>query len=192
MIGKSTEALLCAIWGEDISDNSFERIIYGDNAAAIGLAHGVTTSSWRTRHLRIRSSVLKEALSDSNINPGGRWKLLHLKGTELVADGLTKPLVGQAFFKFIEDLGLRKGGTENPTTSTQSSSTTGAENGGVAMRALVLGGLLLSTVEAKDEYDDADEDYTIIWLTGAVLMAMGAIYTGQLLHSASRFCLRRL
>ena len=91
-VGKATEALLCAIWGKGINSNTFDRAIYGDNAAAIGLAHGVTTSSWRTRHLRIRARVLKEALSDSNINPGGRWKLLHLKGTEMVANGCTKPL----------------------------------------------------------------------------------------------------
>ena len=38
--------------------------IYGDNAAAIGLAHGVTTSSWRTRHLRIRARVLNKRSSE--------------------------------------------------------------------------------------------------------------------------------
>ena len=74
------------MWGPAIRGNTFDRIIYGDNAAAIGLAHGVTTSSWRTRHLRIRASVLKEALNATAAYPGERWKLLHLKGTELVAD----------------------------------------------------------------------------------------------------------
>lgn len=90
------------MWGEELSNNSIERVMYGDNAAAIGLAHGTTTSSWRTRHLRIRSSLLKEALAVH------LWRAIHLKGTELVADGCTKPLQAQAFFKFLEDLGMMR------------------------------------------------------------------------------------
>ena len=50
------------------------------------------------------SSFLKEALD--GVASDGAWKLLHLRGTELVADGLTKPLAGQAFFKFVDDLGF--------------------------------------------------------------------------------------
>ena len=189
VVGKATEALLCAIWGEDINQNTFDRVIYGDNAAAIGLAHGVTTSSWRTRHLRIRASVLKEALSDSTINPGGRWKLIHLKGTELMADGCTKPLQGQAFAKFVEDLGLKRGCLE--TTPTTNLTTDGGGNHGAAVRALVVGSLLLSTAEGHVESED-DGDLTLIWVTGAILMMMGAVYVGQLLHSATRCCLKRL
>ena len=193
VVGKATEALLCVIWGEDIKSNTFDRVIYGDNAAAIGLAHGVTTSSWRTRHLRIRASVLKEALNDSKANPGGRWKLLHLKGTELVADGLTKALLGQAFLRFVEDLGLQRANNERASSSTGDGTTsTGADHEGAAMRALVIGSLMLSSAEAYEEEPESDGDFTWIWVTGAVLMAMGAIYTGQLLHSASKFCLRRL
>ena len=80
LAGRASEALLCAIWGEDLNANTFERVMYGDNAAAIGLAHGVTAASWRTRHLRIRSSILKEALQESSDVPGGQWQLIHLKG----------------------------------------------------------------------------------------------------------------
>ena len=40
LAGRATEALLCAMWGEEITNNSFERVMYGDNAAAIGLALG--------------------------------------------------------------------------------------------------------------------------------------------------------
>ena len=107
--GRATEALLCAMWGEPLAANSFERVIYGDNAAAIGLAHGNSNTSWRTRHLRVRSNILREALEEQNSYPGGPWKLNHLKGTELVADGLTKPLMGQSFEGFQRDLGLKSG-----------------------------------------------------------------------------------
>ena len=56
----------------------------------------------------------------------------------------------------------------------------------------MVGGTLLSMAEAYDEEPEAEGDLTWVWVTGAVLMAMGAIYAGQLLHSASKFCLRRL
>eukprot|EP00435_Cladocopium_sp_Y103_P031550 s2731_g8.t1 len=63
LIGRATEALLCAIWGVPLDKNNpFSRSIYGDNMAAIGLASGNTCASWRTRHLRIRASILKEAM----------------------------------------------------------------------------------------------------------------------------------
>ena len=38
--GRSIEALLCTMWGEPLKDNRFQRVLYGDNVAAIGLAHG--------------------------------------------------------------------------------------------------------------------------------------------------------
>ena len=37
----------------------------------------------------------------------GGWILLHLRGDELVADGMTKALVGQSQEKFITDLCMR-------------------------------------------------------------------------------------
>ena len=140
LAGRSSEALLCAIWGEELNSNSFERVMYGDNAAAIGLAHGVTASSWRTRHLRIRSSILKEALQDNPDVPGGKWQLIHLKGTELVADGCTKPLTGQSFFRFIEDLGLKKGTSVEDTQSKlpkEEAVRTGSGGGFAAAKAIV-------------------------------------------------------
>ena len=90
------------MWGEQLTANSFERVIYGDNAAAIGLAHGNSSNSWRTRHLRVRSNILREAIEGQPSFPGGSWKLNHLKGTELVADGMTKPLKGRVLKAFSE------------------------------------------------------------------------------------------
>ena len=49
-VGRSMEAMICAMINEKVGTNAIERVIYGD------------TSSWRTRHLRVRSSFLKEAL----------------------------------------------------------------------------------------------------------------------------------
>ena len=98
----------------------------------------------RTCHLRIRSSILKEALQDNSEVPGGKWRLVHLKGTELVADGCTKPLHGQAFARFLEDLGLNQGGTMEKNNyagaTTAAASTT--DQRGATIAVLVTGGFL--------------------------------------------------
>ena len=192
LAGRASEALLCAIWGEEINSNSFERVMYGDNAAAIGLAHGVTASSWRTRHLRIRSSILKEALQENSEVPGGKWQLIHLKGTELVADGCTKPLNGQAFFGFLEDLGLKRGLQAEEVRGTTSTDDGPKDDGrGAAILALTTGSLLLSGVDGEYETEE-DLDTSAIWATGAILMALGAIYAGQVIYGVASCCLRRL
>ena len=184
--GRAMLALLCSMM--DVAPTSIEKILYGDNSAAISMAHGTGTSSWRTRHLRVRASFLKEALD--GITSDGLWKLFHLRGTELVADGLTKPLHGQAFFRFLEDLGI-----ERRLELTQSEEVAEVHGGGennVAMRAMVLGSMLLSAAEATQEDGTEESDLAPLLFIGVLLMALGAFQAGQILHGASRCCLRRL
>ena len=203
LIGRATESLLCAMWGHPLNRNPFTRTIYGDNLAAIGLASGNTCASWRTRHLRIRASILKEAMEEECEVPGGIWRLLHLKGSELVADGLTKQLLGQAFARFVMDLGLRRevamssssavAGEDRPEESQNSStsgvgpSSSGAPGDFAAVKAIVLGSTLLSVAEAS-QGAQPEEDFTPVWVAGATLMALGAV-VGQIV---SRCCLKRL
>ena len=52
---------------------------------------------------------IREAIEGQPSFPGGSWKLNHLKGAELVADGVTKPLMGQSFEDFQQDLGMKSG-----------------------------------------------------------------------------------
>ena len=192
LVGRATEALLCAIWGVPLRSNSSSGVIYGDNMAAIGLANGTACASWRTRHLCIRAAILREAIDDAGTAPGGSWRLPHLKGSELVADGLTKHLLGQSFFKFVEDLGLTRPSSEISASALRKNLSAGSGGaGGAAMRAMVLGGMLLSAAEGRSEEEEFD-DFKLVWIAGIVLMTMGAIYTGQLLHSVSNFSLRRL
>ena len=47
--GRSMEAMICAMIKEPMGQSTVERVIYGDNAAAIAVAQGTGTSSWRTR-----------------------------------------------------------------------------------------------------------------------------------------------
>jgi hypothetical protein len=187
--GRATEALICSMLKEPVGQNSLERVIYGDNMAAISMARGTGNATWRTRHLRVRSSFLKEALD--GVAPDGAWKLLHLRGTELVADGLTKPLAGQAFFKFVDDLGFAGARAENSNEEPMEHATGGGGNHAV-IRTMALGSVLLSTAEGASDENDAGEDFSLIWTTGLILVAMGAVYAGQLFHSATKCCLKRL
>ena len=164
-------------------------VIYGDNMAAISMAHGTGNATWRTRHLRVRSSFLKEALD--GVASDGAWKLLHLRGTELVADGLTKPLAGQAFFKFVDDLGFA-GSRADGSKKEPTDHAAGGGGNNAAIRPMGLGSMLLSTAESAPEVNDAGEDFSLIWTTGLLLVAMGAVYAGQLFQSATKCCLKRL
>ena len=188
--GRSTEALICSMIKEPVGKNSLERVIYGDNMAAISMAHGTGTASWRTRHLRIRSSFLKEALEGAA--PDGAWKLLHLRGTDLVADGLTKPLSGQAFHKFAEELGISP--KRDPGENEESSASNGG--GGIinasAVRAIMIGSVLASTAQALEEQEEDGLEMTPILVAGAVLMTLGAVYAGHLVCEATQCCLRKL
>ena len=178
--GRSVEAMICAMLKEPVGSPVLQRIIYGDNAAAISIAHGTGQANWRTRHLRLRSSYLREAVD--GIAPGGIWRLLHLRGTELVADGLTKPLSGQAFFAFLMDLGMKR-----PSKPDEDDHGSGAQ---AAVMTLMAGSLLLFGCDTTSGSSEADS--ATLWVGGALLMAIGAIYVGQLTCNGVRCCLRRL
>ena len=104
-----------------------------------------------------------------------------------MADGLTKPLQGQAFAAFVTDLGMQQ-------QQQQPDRRDGDEQGGsrnVAVMTLVAGSMLLSGTDSVPE-DDGDADSQVIWTCGAILMALGAIYAGQLAFSGAKCCLKRL
>ena len=97
---QSVEALLQVIYGSQ----QFEKVLYGDNTSAISILQQ-PDGPWRTRHLRLRSNCLKEKLRSEK----GDWKIRHLKGTELIADYLTKPIVAKgAWERFWKFLGTHK------------------------------------------------------------------------------------
>ena len=80
----------------------FEKLLVGDNSSAISILTK-PDGPWRTRHLRLRSYALKEKLADSK----GDWKLRHQKGTELIADFLTKPItVPGEWMRFAKFMGM--------------------------------------------------------------------------------------
>ena len=176
LCGQSVQSLLEVMLELDDNRKNLEVIMYGDNSASIGMVSGSSSASWRTRHLRIRAACLRQSLEAKG------WLLRHLRGTELVADGMTKQLSGQPWERFLEDLGGVRGAVS--TTSTTSTTSTGTSSSirnleqitgektvareiqqHLAMKAMAIGGLLIaSSSETQDE--------NTAWV-GAQLMAVG-------------------
>ena len=73
----------------------------GDCKAALAQITSDATA-WRTRHLRLRSSRLREAFLENK----EEWKAHHVAGAELASDGCTKALLGQAFRRHRDQLGM--------------------------------------------------------------------------------------
>lgn len=151
--------------------------------------------SWKQQHimadetLSVRSNILREALEEQSSFPGGPWKLSHLKGTELVADGMTKPLMGQSFEGFQRDLGLKSGAQVKKMVG--GSQPLQAQDHQVALRALLAGGLLVRAAEAQGD-QEADAAFGHLWLCGLVLVVIGAIWVAKLACTSVHCCLRRL
>ena len=187
MAGRATAALLEVILGEQLT----QKRIYGDNVAAIALASN-GSGSWRTRHLRIRAASLRWALED------GGWSLTHLSGKQLVADGMTKALNGQAFERFREDLGmpmarrlLKKailaGGVQNKKEMEIAAGGFGAK-----MKLLaVIGADLVGKAVALRDVVPIDE-FDALMVAGVILMVIGAVWVAKQAVSATVGCAKKL
>ena len=118
-------------------------------------------------------------------------------GLDLVADGLTKPVLGAAFKRFLENLGmnlpfLQAEDAEVRAAQLQSLRTSQHVHSGAASAlSFLLGQALLTEAEALEvqgERDEADP----LWIAAVVLMILGAIYAGKLAVQAGQCCLQRL
>ena len=109
------EGVACLL---EVLEFPVRRHLHGDNKAALSVC-SQQVGAWRTRHLRIRSSRLREVLQDETSG----WKAFHLRGTALPPDGLTKGLQGQAFMANLKErdqpvclkkVVVNQSGRENP------------------------------------------------------------------------------
>ena len=108
-----------------------------------------------------------------------------------MADGCTKPLSGQAFFKFLEDLGLKRGIIDSGAAEAEASTTPQANQ--LALRALLVGSVLISGASAAEEREDTNEEgFPPILVAGALLAAIGAVYVGHTVLNVAKTCVRRL
>ena len=133
--GESIGALL------EIFGYCTQKRLYGDNKAALVLCTG-ETGPWRTRHLRLRAAKLREAVQDQ-----GTWTATHLRGDQLVADGLTKSLLGQSFDRFVTQLHL---GTseQSGNSGLKRNSTQDKMQATLSIKKLAIPGILAATSAA--------------------------------------------
>ena len=153
--GESTGALL-----EVLGYGGVKKHMQGDSKSGISQLTS-DTGAWRTRHLRLRSAKLREVVQD----PEEPWTVSHCSGLELGADGLTKPLQGQAFTRFLGLIGMAEdeevsvskvmGPSRTSSTTASTGFNTALEGVGAAVMGvgalmdsepLVLGGLAMVAV----------------------------------------------
>jgi hypothetical protein len=79
-------------------------IIYQDNQSTMKVAETGPSTNPLTKHIDIRYMWLKEVIKEGSI------RLQYASTEEMIADGLTKPLVGEKFYRFVESLNLFDGG----------------------------------------------------------------------------------
>ena len=85
---------------------SGDKVLYGDSLSGLKLLES-PDGPWRTRHLRLRSHVLRERMQ------WGLWKGRHVPGSELAADLLTKSISAATLWeKFYKFMGLVDGVSE--------------------------------------------------------------------------------
>lgn len=112
---------------EALDVEGIRKCLYGDNRSAIQLCK-CDVGSWRTRHLRLRAAGLRESMMSEET----QWFAHHVNGSVLIADLLTKAVMGQQFTKLIKLLGMvkleekeiqvKRATTRTPTTRTSTTS----------------------------------------------------------------------
>lgn len=150
-----------------------DMVMFGDNRAALILAGG-QGGGWRTRHLRIRSSALADALKR------GELQLFHMAGTRLLADALTKLLHAVPLRRFCIGMGMVSPSSQmkalksldvKPVSSTGIKSKLG-QCLGLLMSCLAF----LPGVGGESTSDDEPSSMTLDWPLLLMLVAVIALW----------------
>ena len=152
---ESLASLMTTVGLEDVS-----KCLYGDSKSALHLLTA-ETGHWRTRHLRIRSAKLRDTLRQ---DPS--WQARHMAGEALVvADGVTKPLQGQRFLKFIKALQLE-------SLQETSKKVEGDNESKITIAKLMVGGWALMETMKHDYW---------MYISGVGLILLGIWLYGKLI-----------
>ena len=159
-------------------DLKVARRLIGDSKSGLVQLTG-EVGSWRTRHLRLRSAKLRELIQHGVDG----WHAVHRDGKELAADGMTKPLAGQAFVRFRSMLFMKdcdkKDAKENTTcipavkTCSQVNSSTSLRDLGCGL--LGAGSALLATGNKRLALALVASGVALCWKEGGIRPATKAI-----------------
>ena len=105
LIGQ-TQATKEAVWLRNLlrelgQEQVNATVIFGDNQGAIALSKNPHGYHGRSKHIDIQHKFVTEKVSDGTIDV--QWT----DTSQMVADGLTKPLSKEAFIRFRRLLGLQ-------------------------------------------------------------------------------------
>ena len=171
---KGVEALLL-----DMGMSVEEKQIASDSTAALSISTG--SSSWRTRHLKIKANWIQEQVSY------GQFTTVHCPGDRQLADLLTKALSSARIGALLQL--WRVGEPSLATTAMQSSSS-------VSSRALVavICCLLMISVRATESSPQSSRHpgVQVDWDMAGVMMLMLMILGGLVLWEALRWVMWRL
>ena len=159
-------------------DLKVARRLIGDSKSGLVQVTG-EVGSWHTRHLRLRSAKLRELIQHGVDG----WHAVHRDGKELAADGMTKPLAGQAFVKFRSMLFMKdcdkKDAKENTNcipavkTCSQVNSSTSLRDLGCGL--LGAGSALLATGNKRLALALVASGVALCWKEGGIRPATKAI-----------------
>ena len=128
---KSLEGLVAELFFHCVEDTEkVKKVVYTDSQAALSVCQSAA-GTWRTRHLRIRGSLLRELLDTPS------WLAFHIEGNLMVSDIGTKGLAADRFFFLMNLMGLSR-----PVRSSTSSATRSPEQIKKLVAALMLMALI--------------------------------------------------
>ena len=151
---KSTEALLA-----DIGERVESRTIATDSTSALSISTG--SSSWRTRHLRIKAGWLQEQIN------AGIFTVIHWPGERQPADLLTKALSSARMEALLWWWNIGERG-RNPTSTTTSAIKVSARS----LLALVCCLLIVSAKGTRDSHQPRGSGLQVDWDTAGILMIL--------------------
>ena len=104
---------LCRTHSIEGETPEMSKVLYGDNSAAIQLTQ-LDAGAWRTRHLRLRGTILRQASEQLG------WRIVHLPGLYMPADLGTKVLGPARFGDLLELLSFARTEGEGQRLSARS------------------------------------------------------------------------
>ena len=102
----SSMVLWISLFMTDLGFRTDVPIIYQDNQSTMQVAEKGLTNNPSTKHIDIRYLWIREILQQ------GKLRLEYKRTDEMIADGMTKPLIGERFYRFVESLNLCPGASD--------------------------------------------------------------------------------